>query len=306
MKNTVKIMHEQLGLVSGSPIKIKWCDYDYFKYPWHFHNEYEIVYVIKSSGTRFVGNSIEPFTSGDLVLFGSLLPHMYRNDDIYYAGNPNLRVNAITIQFSKDFFNHAFQYYPEFQKIRGMLDIAKKGIYFEKRKDDIIRKRIEGLLNLSGLDRLLECIQILSLMSKTSHKRVLSSDSIDPDPILYGDSRITKVLNKLNKDYHKPIILSEISEISGMNKSAFCRYFKEKTGKSMMLYINELRIKYACNLLLGGDMSISQICYECGYNNISNFNRHFKKITGFTPSDYIEEFKRDMRPVIALTEYEYT
>lgn len=291
-------MHEQLSLADGSPVKIKWCDYDYFKYPWHFHREYEIVYIIKSTGTRFVGNNIEPFSDEDLVLFGSFLPHMYRNDESYYKGNPDLRVHAITIQFSKDFFNHAFQNYPEFKHIKSLLESAKYGIYFDKDANQNIRKHIKGLLKLSGLPRLLECINILSLMSKSKHKRVLADESADLDPIIYGDVRITKVLSKLNRDYYKPITLKEIAELSNMNESAFCRYFKEKTGKSMIQYINELRIGLACKLLLSGELTVLQICYECGYNNLSNFNRHFKKVTNKTPTEYIETFKHDTRPEI--------
>lgn len=304
MKDSIKIMYEQLGLTSGSPIKVKRCDYDYFKYPWHFHDEYEIVYIIRSTGTRFVGNSIEPFADGDLVFFGSMLPHMYRNDDIYHQGTPSLRVHAITIQFSKDFFNHAILNYPEFLKIKKLLDAARYGICFGPTPNAPIRRRIESLPNKKGLERLLECIHILSMMSRTTHKRRLNDDSVEQhlppaaEARICGDSRIYKVLGKLNREYVREINLEEIAQAAGMNSSAFCRYFKEKTGKSTLQYINELRIGYACKLLLTGELSVTQICYECGYNNISNFNRHFKRITRHTPSEYIEEFRHDLRPII--------
>jgi len=300
MKNSIKLMHEQLELADGSPIKIKWCDYDYFKYPWHFHNEYEIVYILKSTGTRFVGNSIEPFSDGDLVLLGSNLPHMYRNDEAYHRGDPNLRVYAITVQFSKNFFFHAFQHYPEFRNIKRFLESSKYGIYFEKSANRHIRKRISGLLKLSGFKRLIECLEVLSLMSRSSHIRILSDEDPDLNQMDYGDERITKILGRINRDYYKQINLKEVAEYSNMNEAAFCRYFRQKTGKSMMQYINELRIGLACKLLLNGEMSVLQICYECGYNNLSNFNRHFKKITRRTPTEYIKEFKNDLRPAMEL------
>ena len=150
MKDKIDIMYEQLGLTSGSPIKVKWCDYNYFKYPWHFHDEYEIVYIIKSTGTRFTGNNIEPFSDGDLVFFGSLLPHMYRNDDAYYQNNPELRVHAITIQFSKDFFNHAILNYPEFLKIKELLQMSRYGISFDTTPNAPIRHHIEQLPRKKG------------------------------------------------------------------------------------------------------------------------------------------------------------
>ena len=293
MKDEIKIMYEQVGLTNGSPLKVKKCDYDYFKYPWHFHDEYEIVYIIKSTGTRFAGNSIEPFSDGDLVFFGSLLPHMYRNEDIYYRGNPSLRVHAITIQFSKDFFNHAILNYPEFLKIKELLEMSRYGISFDTTPNAPIRRHIEMLPNKTGLDRLMACIHILSMMSRTTHKRKLNDDSIDLRLPAYGESRIYKVLGRLNRDYIHNINLDDIARTAGMNTSAFRRYFKEKTGKSTLQYISELRIGYACKLLLMGELTVTQICYECGYNNISNFNRQFKKITRFTPSEYIEEFKRN-------------
>lgn len=291
-------MHEQLGMADGSPVKIKWCDYDYFKYPWHFHSEYEIVYVIKSSGTRFVGSSIESFTDGDLVLLGSFLPHMFRNDEVYYRNDPDLRVHAITIQFSKDFFSKAIDSYPEFKPVKSLLENARYGICFENNINDLIRKRIKGLLRLSGMPRLLECLHILSLMSKSEHKRMLSDESADLGPVNHGDARIMQVLDKLNRDYYKPVKLKEMAASAHMNEAAFCRYFKEKTGKSLLQYIHELRIGLACKLLLNGEQTVMEICYECGFNSLSHFNRLFKRITQRTPTEYLEAFKQDMRPII--------
>lgn len=288
-----KIMHEKLNLSSGSPVKIKWCDYDYFKFPWHFHEEYEIVYILKSTGTRFVGNNVELFSDEDLVLLGSSVPHMYRNDIQYYQNDPKYRVNAITLQFSKDFFHYSLQHYPEFSKIKKLLEDAKYGIYFEKDANKTIRKRITKALRLSGLDLLLETIKILSMMSQSQEKRLLRDESEDTLINIHDkDPRIIKVKAFLHREYTKAITLQEIADIAGMNVSAFCRYFLEKTSKTCFQYINELRISYACKLLLERRLTITQICYETGYNNISNFNRQFKKVMGYTPTEYILEFNK--------------
>lgn len=286
-----KIMHEKLNLSSGSPIKIKWCDYDYFKFPWHFHEEYEIVYIIKSTGTRFVGNNIELFSSEDLVLLGSSVPHMYRNDIQYYQNDPERRVHAITIQFSKDFFHYSLQQYPEFTQIKNLLGEAKYGIYFDKKANHQIRKKIYQALQLEGLDLLLETIRILALMSQSKEKRLLSDENENNlTDTGISDPRIIKVKAYLHREYTNNITLKKIADIAGMNESAFCRYFLEKTSKTCFQYINELRVTYACKLLLEKRLTITQICYEAGYNNISNFNRQFKKITGYTPTEYTLEF----------------
>lgn len=287
-------MHEQLNFSTGSPIKIKWCDYDHFKYPLHFHNEYEIIYILKSHGKRFVNNSIESYSDGDLVFLGSFVPHMYKSDLSYYQNNPDLRVNAITLQFSKDFFCHAVEQYPEFHKIKKLLEESKYGISFNSGKEaDQIKKRLIKALNLKNIDLLLECIKILSLMSNNENKELLNEDYFENRfDTKFDDSRIIKILTYISKYYSEPISLTDIADKIGMNKSAFCRFFKEKTSKSCIEYINELKVSYACKLLREGRLSISQICYEVGFNNISNFNRQFKKITGFTPSDYLLEFKK--------------
>lgn len=289
-----KLMHEQLNFSTGSPVKIKWCDYDHFKYPLHYHGEYEIIYIINSSGKRFVGNSIESYSDGDLVLLGSYLPHMYKSAPDYYQNNPNLRVKAIVLQFSKSFFCSAIENYPEFHKIKKLLEESRYGICFENSKEaDLIKKRLKKALNLKNIDLLIECIKILSLMSDTEKKKLLNEDYFENSfGSQFKDPRIIKVLTFINKHYSEPIDLGSIADKAGMNKSAFCRFFKEKTSKSCIEYINELKVTYACKLLREGRLSISQICYEVGFNNISNFNRHFKKITRFTPSDYLLEFKK--------------
>lgn len=289
-----KLMHEQLTFSTGSPVKIKWCDYDNFKYPLHYHAEYEIIYIIRSCGKRFVGNSIEPYSEGDLVLLGSSLPHMYKSAPEYYRNNPSLRVKAIVLQFAKNFFSSAIENYPEFHNIKTLLEESQYGICFKSSKEtDQIKKSLKKALNLKKIDLLIECIRILSLMGETGDKELLNEDYYENSfSDQFNDPRIMKVLTFINKHYSQPIDLDAVVDQAGMNKSAFCRLFKEKTSKSCIAYINELNVAYACKLLREGRLSISQISYEVGFNNISNFNRQFKKITTFTPSEYLLEFRK--------------
>jgi AraC-like DNA-binding protein len=285
-------MHEQLDL-TGSPVKVKWCDYDHFTYPWHFHGEYEIVYVLKSTGMRFTGNSVETFSENDLTFHGSFLPHMYRNDDVYYNGDSTLRVQAVIVQFSSDFFYHAINHYPEFYPIKQLLKRSVAGIYFNNEKgiNENIRKQLVKLLDLKGLPRLLAFIEILLLMSKSPNIRLLNNNS-DISETIYArnDNRIAKSLSYITKQGYQSLRLKDVADYSGMNASAFCRYFKGTTGKTFTQYLTELRINYACKLLLEGRLAISQICFECGFNNISHFNKQFKKLRHCTPTDYIHAF----------------
>jgi len=288
-----RIMHENLNLDIGSPVKIKWCDYDYFKFPLHFHDEYEIVYILKSSGTRFVGNNIQPYSDGDLVLLGSSVPHMYRSDPQYYKTDSVLRVHAITIQFSKGFFSYGMNEYPELNGIRNLLSTAKRGVYFDKKANQRIRTRIVRALSLKGLPLLLECIQILSLMSNSNHVTLLNQeDSESTSEFIEADTRLIKVLSFLKREYNRQLSLKEIAGVAGMNQTAFSRFFHEKTGKTCTHYINSLRLNYACKLLQEKRLSITEICYECGFNNISNFNRQFKQLIKYSPTEYINEFNK--------------
>lgn len=290
---TSRLLHENLNLDRGSPVKIKWCDYDYFKFPLHFHNEYEIVYILKSTGTRFVGNSIQPYSAGDLVLLGSSLQHMYRSAPEYYKNDKDLRVHAITLQFSKDFFDHAISNYPEFNNIKKLLLKSKRGIYFHKNANQRIRSKITRALDLTGLPLLLECLQILSLMSTTNKISLLNrEDSESTSEFIEADARLVKVLSFIKREYNRQLTLKEIAGVAGMNQSAFCRFFLTKTGKTCTEYIHSLRINYACKLLLEGKWTITEICYECGFNNISNFNRQFKRTTKHSPTDYLREFNK--------------
>lgn len=150
------------------------------------------------------------------------------------------------------------------------------------------------MVNMDGLSKLLECLKILSLMASSNSKRLLSEDfNANNEPGNVEDNRLMNVLAYLNREYVNDIKLQSVAQIAYMNESAFCRFFKNNTGKSLMEYLTELRIGCACKLLLKGNLSVSQICYESGFNNIANFNRHFKKITNFSPKEYIAKFKKE-------------
>lgn len=288
----MKLMHEQLDLITGSPIKVKWCDYKHFTYPLHYHSEFEIVYILKSTGSRFVGDSIEDFFDEDLVLLGSFLPHMYRSDNDYYSPKSNNRVNAVVIQFSNSFFLSAIQFYPELFNIKELLKKSAFGINFHNSVENSeIRKKIISLLNTVGFQRLILLLEILDLMGKSMKYKLLSNQNYETIIEWDDDPRLNKVLTYLNKVYVDPeLTLESTAHIASMNPSSFSRYFKQKTSKNFNNYVNELRVGQACKLILQRKLSISQLCYESGFNNISNFNRNFKKITKFTPKEYLKAF----------------
>ena len=285
-----KIMNEKLTITTSNPVRARFYEYPRFTYPWHFHSEYEIIYVEKGEGDCLVGDSIISYSKGDLILFGSELPHSMQSppdggEESDNEEKSELKVRGVNIQFEKDFMHHAFNYYPHFIKIKNLLEEAQRGIYFPAGCSSRLVELLESIPLETGVDQITSFLQLLKEMANVTSRSVISTSDFEND-IIYDGSRIDKIIAYLNKNYTRQIDLNEISSLAAMNPAAFCRFFKSKTGKSFKNYILEMRIGYACKLLLMGDMNISQISVECGFDTISHFNKSFKKHTGFSPSYY--------------------
>ncbi|MEQ8880927.1 MAG: AraC family transcriptional regulator [Cyclobacteriaceae bacterium] len=288
----MKIMHEQLSFNSTSSFRIKWDDFPHFTFPWHFHSEYEIVYVIQSFGKRFVGDHISEFDAGDLVLLGSNLPHFWKNDELFHQNNPKYWVNAVVIHFPVDFFKVEINTYPEFFRIKDLLSRAARGISFDLSVTKEIGPKLKDLLHLEGFNRTLSFLSILDEMAVAENYELLASKSFVPNVVDWSGDRLDKVMYLVNASYRQSLRLEDVADQVGMNSSAFSRYFKEKTGKSFSEFIIEMRVSYACKLLTEGKWSITQVCYESGFNNLSNFNRQFRKITAYTPTQFQDQYHR--------------
>lgn len=282
----MKLMHEQVDLPGGSPLKVKWDDFPHFTFPWHYHSEYEIDYIVKSHGTRYVGDNVGDFSEGNLVLIGSNVPHLWKNAPEFYSDDPSYCVNAIVIQFPGDFVQGLRNTYPEFMNIHELLVRAERGICFMGSDAELLGRKLIDLLKLNGIERLLAFIKILEQMAMAKDYRLLASEAYKTTVASGSDQRLSKILNYIQLNYQNELSVDALAHKFGMNTTAFCRYFKENTSKPMVQYINEMRVGYACKLLMDKMMSVSQICFESGFNNIANFNRIFKRINGCSPSEY--------------------
>ncbi len=285
-------MHEQIDFPGRAAVKVKWRKMPHFTFPWHFHNEYEILFVIDGNGTSFVADNIEEFSSGDLVLLGSNLPHFWKSDESFYTDENSKIVNYIVVQFSSEFFKEVISEYPEFHLIKELLERSSRGIRFSS---DFAKKFGKKLIELSktrGFERTLLLLELLQLLAKTDQYKLLAGELYQTEHHDFTTDRLVKVMHYINTKYLEKIELEKVSEVANLHPSAFCRFFKEKSGKSLSEFVNDMRISYACRLIIEAKMSISQICFESGFNNLSNFNRTFKKHTGFTPSNYFKEFHK--------------
>lgn len=272
---------------------IKWNKLRHFIRLWTYHPEIELVYIIKGKGTRFVGDSIASIDEGELILLGDNLPHKWQNDPKYFDPESTLSTEAIVIHFLPDFMGSAIQDVAEFQHIRRLLERAHRGIYFQGHAKKIVPSMMQQLLEKEdAYERMISLINILNILAQEASFQLLTSIGYNDQP-MNKDSRMNRVHNFIMNNFHNSISLEEVATLANMNKSAFSRYFKQTNGKNFIQYLNEIRIGFACKLLLDQDEKpINEICYESGYNNLSNFNQQFKKITSLSPSQYIKKYRK--------------
>ena len=256
---------------------------------WHFHPEAELTLIRRGSGMRLAGDSMEPFSDGDLVLLGGNLPHLWRSDGVYFQGAPDIHIEAIAIHFMENFWGTPFLALPELKDIREMLSKAKRGIRITGATQGIVSGMMEEALKAGKVERITLLINMLSLIARSGEYTLLSgigfSKSYDP---LHTDN-INVIYNYTLDHFQEEITIRQVAAVANVSPNSFCRYFKSRTMKTYWEFLLEVRIGYACKLLIEDKASISQICYSCGFNNLSNFNRQFKTITGRTPSSYQKE-----------------
>lgn len=258
---------------------------DKLEVPFHYHPEFEISYFIQGFGTRYVGDSIFPFSSGDLVLLGENLPHTWIFD-------PSCKkVEVVTIQFNLDAIWNNFQKLPEFIiwddfKARAELGLCPLGIEADKIKKILLKMNRE-----EGLQKLLHLFEVLYLFSICSNVKQLSTTRANNLSNPQSDERMIKVIQFLENQYTDNITLKDAAKIACMNPVAFSRYCKEKTGINFNILLRTIRIGKACQLLQNTPLPISTIAHETGYENLGTFNRQFLEEKKISPSNLRKKFR---------------
>jgi AraC-like DNA-binding protein len=283
-----KPLLQKLPLTFGSSFLIDRFESPYFDTPWHYHEEIEIVLCDGGFGKKFVGNHVSDYAEGDLAILGSNLPHWYRADDACYQ---HQKPASIVIHFLNDCFGKDFFEAEEMTEIKYFLKTANLGIEFYGQTRTKIQEKIQCLLQADKVARMLGLIEILHLMSVTKECRFLSENAIVG--VSKKDSeRMNEVFNYVLKNFKNDINLSEIANKTRFSEAAFCRYFKLRTQKTFVEFVNEIRIEYACKLLAENDLNILEICYESGFKNLSNFNRQFRRYTKNNPKTYRKKMEK--------------
>ena len=262
----------------------------YFNNPWHYHPEIELTLVMKSTGMRFVGDSVERFEAGDLVLLGANLPHYWRNDEAFYQVNKYSQMaEAIILRFRVDVLGKQLMNLPEMQPIKQLLQRASQGLWFGEKTSTQIKPLMLKLYESKGIEQLIFFLEMFKNLSQTNDFRVLSTKVFGGSKQQNDSDRINEVLNYIHAHLHNTIKLETVASLANMNTAAFCRYVKAQTNKTFVELLNDIRIANACRILIDSKKDIAEICYECGFVNVSHFNYTFKKITGQNPTEYRRE-----------------
>ena len=257
-----------------------------FTYPLHNHKEYELNFVENGAGVRrIVGDSVEEIGDYDLVLLcGDNLEHVWEQGNCR-----SKQIREITIQFSPDLFSNNFIGKKQFTSIRKMLDRAQKGLACPLHAVMKVYSNIDSLLKGEpGFYQFVKFLTILYELSICDDARTLSSSSFARSKMTSDSRRVQKVEEYINEHYTEEIRLAQLAELTDMTPVSFSRFFKLRTGKSLSDYIIDIRLGNATRQLVDSTKTVAEICYECGFNNLSNFNRIFKKKKGCSPKEFRE------------------
>ena len=280
-----QIFHEITPLTSYDCFMIFERKKPDFDFPVHYHEEFELTFIENAAGARrIVGDSMEEIGNFDLVLLGSNLPHGW-------LGSPSAggEIHEITIQFHKDLFDDRFLGRNQLSLLKALLERSTRGIKFNENTILNIRDRIISLLSKSGFDSVLELISIIHHLSISADMRLLASSTYNNEQYNYKGHRLDKAFEYMRQNYNREITLEVMARHVNMTEVSFSRYIKQRTGHTFIECLNNIRLGHAARLLIDTNLNISEVSFRCGYNNLSYFNRVFKKKYNTTPKEFRED-----------------
>lgn len=253
---------------------------------WHYHPEVELIYFKQGNGTRFIGDSIQYFQTGDVYLLGTNLPHYWRFDNVYFEDEENNHADVSVIHFNENFWGDSFLQLPENTIIRNILEKSKYGIKINGDDRLLLGKLIEATVKAEGPQKIMLLMEALMRIGNARQIEVISSIGSRVDFATSENDRINAIYNYSIANFKRKIQIEEMAEVANISPNSFCRYFKSRTSKTYLQFINEIRVGHACKLLIENKMNLKQICYESGFHNFTSFHKYFKSITGKSPLVY--------------------
>jgi AraC-like DNA-binding protein len=250
---------------------------------WHFHPEFELVYIEGANGTRHVGEHISRFEGSDLVFIGSYIPHLNFDYGV------KTECEKVVVQIRQDFLGNAFANIPELSAVYQLFEQSKHGIAFGSETKLLLRERFKSLKNLGHFEQFLEILSIFQVLAHSNEMVFLHPKPVENQHNKKEQERIKRIYNFIDANYQQKIEVEQVANLTNLSKSAFCRYFKKITRLTFVEFLNHYRINQAQKLLLL-DKNVTETCFECGFESLSYFNRTFKKVTGENPLSFKKRF----------------
>jgi AraC-like DNA-binding protein len=275
----MKVEYEKISPDTGSSFRLIHWKSENDRYFWHYHPEYEIVFVRKGSGKLHIGEHLKNYEEGELVFIGPDLPHTGFGYGVIGEHE------EIVVQLRKDFLGEEFMQKPELQHIRKLFERAKQGLSFQGKSRKIVAAKLQKMLTFSHFERLVELLNIFDILATTNEFSVLNAADKRFDFNHKDEDRINKVYEYVEQNYQKNIDIQAVADLANLTVPSFCRYFKKISHITYTDFVNEYRINQACRLLFE-NKPIADICFEVGFNNISHFNKTFKQLKGLSPREY--------------------
>jgi len=286
MKLSAKILREITPLTQSDCFSLFSRSKKEFDFPLHFHEEFELNFIQNAAGAkRIVGDHVEEIGNTELVLVGPNLQHGWFTNKC-----KGKIIHEITIQFHRDLFDEKFLHRNQMSFIRTLLERSSRGVLFSEATTLSIMPRLIQLQQKHGFDSVLELMSILHDLSTSRNLRTLSDVSFNTEIPSYTSRRIEKIMTFLNNNFHENITLGDAAKIAGMAEVSLSRFFKLRTGKTFIDTLNEVRLGHATRMLIDTTNSINEVAYKCGFNNMSNFNRIFKKKKESTPKEFRQTY----------------
>lgn len=282
------------GLDANRQFRVKHVDEHFLNSPFHFHESCEIVLIEEGYGKRIVGDHIEDFDKGDLVFMGPNLPHIWQNDNLYFQKRKDLRVKATVLYFEPAMVLSLVAGTDESAAVQSLFTKACRGLSVKSGTHTHLLERFHAIHATDGLKRLSVFLEIIDILSKSNDYDYLASDNYRNAMTIKDAGRFNDVYQFLITNFHREIPLEEIAGVAKMSPTAFCRYFKARTQKSFVTFLQEIRVSHACKLLRQDKLSVMEVALESGYNNLVNFNKCFKGITSLSPSEYRKKTRSEL------------
>ncbi len=269
---------------------IKQLEDKHFDPIWHAHSEYQLFVVFEGTGTRFIGDSIKSFRPGELIMTGPHLPHVWRSDEKYFEKHSLSKASGIVIYLNENFLGDHILEKEEMLAVKKLFTKSMRGLDFYGQKKLQVVEMMKELTHLHGIPSVIHLLHILEILAATKEYHYISSKAYDDAFDQHETDRLNIVYEYAFKNFRKKVLLEDLAELLHMTPTSFSRYFTMKNNKPFSRFIAEIRIKHACKMLTETDESIAQICYECGFNTLSNFNKQLKEIISKKPTEYKKEF----------------